>query len=130
MGIVAGSPLQQGWLAKRYDERIRRNSPAWLSPARRRQFIRLYDYLDAMELDLPETAIRFVLSNKSIHTVLTGSRSVAELEANIRAAEAGPLSQGVLDELDDIARMVPFRPFEEPFGCALASEHYRGPGTA
>ena len=32
--------------------------------------------------------------------------------------------------VDEIAAMVPFRPFEEPFGCRLADPNYWGPAEA
>jgi aryl-alcohol dehydrogenase-like predicted oxidoreductase len=130
MGVVAGSPLQQGWFAKRYEDVIRNDPPAWLAPQRAEQFLRLYDLSDRTGLSVPELAMRFVFSNPEIDTVLTGSRSVRELETNVRAAEAGPLPEPILAELDDIAARVPFRPFEEPFGCPLGQKDFRGPGMA
>ncbi len=115
MGVVAGSPLQQGWFSESYESIIRSNPPAWLAPRRAQQMLRLY----------------FVLSNKQVDTVLTGSRSAEEVEKNVRAAEKGPLSADVLAELEDIAFMAPFRPFEEPFGAAFRNqERYHGPGWA
>jgi hypothetical protein len=36
----------------------------------------------------------------------------------------------VSERLDEIAAMVPFRPFDEPFGCRLGDPHYWGPGPA
>jgi len=128
MGLVAGSPLQQGWLAKRYGEKVRDDPPAWLSPQRREQLLRLYAYVDELGLTLPEVALRFVLSNPDLDTVLMGARSVEEVEENVRAAEAGPLPADVLAELDDIWRMLPMRPYEEPSGCGLARDQYRGAG--
>src|SRR5262249_23131568 len=128
MGVIIGSPLQQGALARRYEAEIDRGAP-WLSPPRREQFRRLYAVVDEVGLPLPEIALRFVLSNPLVSTVLSGSRSVAEVEANVRAAEAGPLPEDVLSRLDEIAAMVPFRPFEEPFGLPFGRP-YRGPGPA
>ena len=130
MGIVAGSPLQQGWLATRFEDVIRKNPPAWLAPKRAEQLLRLYRLSDQAGIALPELALRFVLSNPRIDTVLSGSRSQAEIEANLRAAEAGPLETGILAELDEIAGMVPYRPFEEPFGAMFHNPAYHGPGTA
>jgi aryl-alcohol dehydrogenase-like predicted oxidoreductase len=75
MGIVAGSPLQQGWFSKRYDDLVRDDPPAWLSPMRRDQLLRLYAFVDEIGMPLPELALRFVLSNPDIHTVLSGVRS-------------------------------------------------------
>jgi len=131
MGIVAGSPLQQGWLARRYDHYIQNDPPAWLAPQRARQLLRLYEFSDQVGLPLPELALRFVLSNPAIDTVLSGARSVQEVEQNVRAAQAGPLPPEVLAELEEIGAMVPFRPFEEPFGAIFDQNRtYHGPGPA
>jgi aryl-alcohol dehydrogenase-like predicted oxidoreductase len=130
MGIVAGSPLQQGWLARPYEEAVRHNPPPWLSRPRREQLIELYDYVEKLEMSLPELALRWVLSNDDIDCVLSGPRSEEEIRQNVAAAEAGPLTPEVMGELDEIAALVPFRPFEEPFGCMLGNAGYRGPGRA
>jgi len=127
MGIIIGSPLQQGALARRYDEVG--EGAHWLSPPRRTQFMALYDFLDELDMSLPELALRFVTSNPDISCVLMGARSSQEVEQNVAAVDKGPLSQEVLRQLDEIAAMVPFRPFEEPFGLPFGRE-YRGPGAA
>jgi aryl-alcohol dehydrogenase-like predicted oxidoreductase len=128
MGIIIGSPLQQGALARCYVEEVEHGA-RWLSSPRRSQFKRLYALVDELGTSLPELALRFVLSNPDVSTVLTGARSVAEVEANVRSAEKGPLSQDVLDAIQEIADMVPFRPFEEPFGLPF-TRPYKGPGHA
>ena len=127
MGIVVGSPLQQGALAQRYDDEVR--SAPWLSAPRRAQMKALYQLLDETDLPLSELALRFVLSNSHVSCVLTGARSNDEVEENIRAAEKGPLPADLLKRLDDIAAMVPFRPFEEPSVLPFG-QPYRGPGKA
>ena len=128
MGVVAGSPLQQGALAKRYDEDVARGAP-WLSKPRREQFRALYRFLDEAGMPLPEMALRFAISNPAIHTVLMGARSAEEVRQNAAAVEKGPLPADILKRLDEIAAMVPFRPFEEPFGLPF-TRAYRGPGVA
>jgi aryl-alcohol dehydrogenase-like predicted oxidoreductase len=128
MGVVVGSPLQQGALARRYDEEVRHGAP-WLSPPRREQYLRLYAAVDELGIPLPELGLRMVLSNPSVSTVLMGARNVREVEENVRAVENGPLPAGVLARLQEIADMVPFRPFEEPFGLPFGRP-YRGPGVA
>jgi aryl-alcohol dehydrogenase-like predicted oxidoreductase len=128
MGVIAGSPLQQGALARRYDAEVESGAP-WLSPPRREQYRQLYTCLDELDLPLTEVALRFVLSDSRVHTTLMGARSPAEVEANVAAAARGPLPEEVLRRLDEIAAMVPFRPFEEPFGLPFGTE-YRGPGRA
>ena len=127
MGVIIGSPLQQGALARRYSEV--EAGARWLSPPRQEQFKQLYAFLDEIEMSLPEAALRMVLSNPDVSTVLMGARSVEEVEQNVAAAEKGPLPREVLDRLDGIAAMVPFRPCEEPFGPPFGRD-YRGPGQA
>jgi len=128
MGIIIGSPLQQGALARRYDDEIAHGAP-WMSPPRREQYKRLYAYLDEIGMDLAEAGLRFVLSNPAVSCTLMGARSVAEVEANVRAVEKGPLPAEVLARLDEIAALVPFRPFEEPFGLPFGRRR-QGPGAA
>ncbi len=129
MGIIIGSPLQQGALARRYDDEVNHGA-RWLSKSRREQFRRLYALLDEIGMPLPELALRFVISNPAISTVLMGARSVAEVEANVRAVEAGPLPADLLARIQEIAAMVPFRPFEEPFVLPFGRPHRDGPGPA
>jgi aryl-alcohol dehydrogenase-like predicted oxidoreductase len=128
MGIIIGSPLQQGALARRYDDEIR-SGARWLSPPRREQLRRLYDLVDDTGIPLPELGLRFVISNPDISLTLMGARSTAEVEANVRAVEQGPLPADLLTRLQSIADLVPFRPFEEPFGLPF-TRPYAGPGRA
>jgi len=132
MGIIVGSPLQQGALSRRYDEQL--NSPAayWLSKMRREQFQKLYAFCDETGMALPELGIRFVLSHPDVHCVLMGAKSAAEVEQNAAAAAAGPLPADLLARLDEIAAMVPFRPFGEPFGVGWLLGNpagYKGQGA-
>ena len=128
MGVIIGSPLQQGALAKRYDDQINHGA-RWMSPARRKQYKALYALLDDLKMPVAELALRFVLSNKNVSCVLSGARSVEEIKQNVSFAEKGPLSADILKRLDVIADMVPFRPYEEPFSLPFDRE-YKGPGPA
>jgi aryl-alcohol dehydrogenase-like predicted oxidoreductase len=127
MGIIIGSPLQQGALARRYDEGTA--GARWLSPPRQAQFQALYDFAAELDMTLPELSLRFVISNPDIATVLMGARSEEEVEQNVASVERGPLDEDMLARLDEIAAMVPFRPFEEPFGLPF-NRDYRGPAIA
>jgi len=126
MGIIIGSPLQQGALARRYDDEVK-SGARWLSPPRRAQFQALYDLLDEVAMPLPELALRFVLSNPAVSCTLMGARSPEEVEQNVHAVEQGPLPEDILRRLDEIAALVPFRPFDEPAGLPFGRD-YRGPG--
>jgi aryl-alcohol dehydrogenase-like predicted oxidoreductase len=128
MGIIIGAPFQQGALAKRYDDEVK-NGASWMSLSRRMQYLALYELLDEIRIPLPELGIRFVLSNPDISCVLTGVRSEQEVSQNIESALKGPLPKAVLARLNDIAAMVPFRPFEEPMQLPF-ERAYKGPGHA
>ena len=128
MGIVVGSPLQQGALSRIYRDEVEHGA-RWLSPPRRAQYRALYAFVDELGIGLPELALRFVLSNPDISCTLTGARSVAEVEMNVAAAERGPLPDDILARIAEIAAMVPFRPFDEPFVMPFG-RGYRGPGYA
>lgn len=131
IGVIVGSPLQQGALARKFEETVNDPSVYWLSKPRREQLRALYRFVDETGIPLPEMGLRFVLSNPDIHCVLMGARSVSEVEQNVTAAEKGPLSPELLKRLDQIAAMVPFRPFGEPFGIGWimgSPSSYRGMG--
>ncbi|MFW6309335.1 MAG: aldo/keto reductase [bacterium] len=128
MGVIIGSPLQQGALARCYRKEVK-EKPSWLSSPRQQQFLALYDLVDELDMSLPELALRFVISNPLVSCVLTGARSAEEVEANVASVEKGILPEDILKRLDEIAEMVPFRPFEEPFSLPFGRE-YEGPGRA
>jgi len=128
MGIVVGSPLHQGALARRYDEDVY-NGALWMSPLRRAQFQKLYAFLDETGIPLAEMGIRFVLSNPDVSAVLMGARSQDEVEQNTAAAEKGPLPADILARLQEIADMQPFRPYGEPSWVPMGVKGYKGPGT-
>lgn len=131
MGIIVGSPLQQGALSRRYDEQIKSPAAYWLSRMRREQFQKLYAFCDECGMSLPELGVRFVMSHPDVHCVLMGAKSAAEVEQNAAAANAGPLPAKILQRLEEIAAMVPYRPFGEPFGLGWLlgnPANYKGPG--
>ncbi|MCY3023534.1 MAG: aldo/keto reductase [Planctomycetota bacterium] len=128
VGLVIGSPLQQGALARRYDDQVAHGA-GWMSLPRRKQYQALYALLDETGIPLAEMGLRFVLSNPDVSCTLMGARSEAEVDQNVQAVEKGPLPPYILKRLDGIAAMVPFRPFDEPFGLPF-TRPYKGPGSA
>jgi aryl-alcohol dehydrogenase-like predicted oxidoreductase len=130
MGIVLGSVLQQGGLGRRYDDVVRAR-PAWLSRARQQQFLEFYRLLDDANLSIVELCLRFAIANADAHTVLIGPKTAPQVADSVRAVEKGPLPGDVLRKLDDIAALVPFRPFEEPMILPFnRPREYYGPGMA
>jgi len=127
MGIVAGSPLQQGALARIWREEV--ESSTWLSKPRREQFRRLYALVDEVGIPLPELSLRFLLADPRISTILSGARSVEEVDDNVDAIVKGPLSADLMARLDEIAAMVPFRPHDEPFALPFGRPYAGTPAA-
>ena len=48
---------------------------------------------------LPELALRFILAEPTVSTIIPGMRKVRNVEANLAASDAGPLSAALLAEL-------------------------------
>jgi aryl-alcohol dehydrogenase-like predicted oxidoreductase len=44
-------------------------------------------------------ALRFILNNKDVATIIPGMRKIRNVESNIRAGEKGPLAAALHDEL-------------------------------
>jgi aryl-alcohol dehydrogenase-like predicted oxidoreductase len=131
MGIIVGSPLQQGVFAKKYEGAVSEKT-YWLSQARREQFRKLYALSDECGMPIPEMALRFVMSNPDVHCVLMGARSAEEVEQNCATAGRGPLPREILEKLDAIATAVPYRPMCEPFGLGWLLGNpsgYKGPNA-
>jgi aryl-alcohol dehydrogenase-like predicted oxidoreductase len=129
MGVIIGSPLQQGALARRFDDEVQHGAP-WLSLPRRNQYRALYALLDELAMPIVELALRFVVSNRNISCTLMGARSRQEVEQNVAYVQKGPLPADILKRVDAVSALVPFRPFEEPFGLPFGRSGYKGPGLA
>lgn len=125
MGIVIGSPLQHGALAECYTDEIE-NDAGWLSPPRREQFKRLYTLVKEIDIPIAELGLKYLLSNEDISAILIGVKSLRELEQNVKTVEKGPLPENIVRRIDEIAKMVPFRPYEEPYKLPFNSK-YKGP---
>lgn len=130
MGIILGSTLQQGALGRRYDDVVA-SKPIWLSKPRQEQFLAFYKFLDEAGIGIVELCLRFALSNADVSTVLIGPKTAAHVDSAVAAAEKGPLPADMRKRLDEIAALVPFRPFEEPMVLPFSNpKGYRGPGLA
>lgn len=128
LGIVLGSTLGQGFLTRRADAELA-SSPVWLADARREQMIAYYKLLDESGLSAVEMCLRFAISDPDISTIPLGCKTVEHLEASVAAVEKGALPDDVLTRLNEIAAMVPTRPYEEPMILPFG-KNYFGPGIA
>ena len=128
MGIVLASTLGQGFLTRRADEEVQAK-PIWLSETRREQFLAYYKLLDDAGMTATELCLRFAVGNPDISTIPVGCKTMEHLEAAVAAVEKGPLPADVASRLDEIAGMLPHRPYEEPMILPFGKP-YHGPGIA
>ena len=56
-------------------------------------------HADEPEITMPELALRFILSNPDVSTVIPGMRKLSHVQSNIAASEAGPLPPELLEEV-------------------------------
>jgi aryl-alcohol dehydrogenase-like predicted oxidoreductase len=52
-------------------------------------------------MTMPEMAMRFILANDDVHTIIPGMRKVPHVESNIRASDGKKLEKSVLQKLKD-----------------------------
>lgn len=128
MGIVLGSTMGQGFLTRRADEQVR-SKPVWLSTARQQQLLAYYELLDESALSPVELCLRFAIADPSVSTIPIGCKTLQQLEASVAAVKKGPLPRDIAKRLDEIAAMLPTRPYEEPMILPLG-KNYCGPGIA
>lgn len=101
VGIILGTPLRQGLLARRHPdpeavmfadaERPRRERRAL---ARRLRAV--YNLADDLGIEVPVLALRFLFSDDRVSSVIPGARSAADVRANVTAALAGPLDASMV----------------------------------
>ena len=104
--MIARVPLDEGSLAgeltvdSRWPDGDWRNT--YFTPAALRETV---DRVEALRALVPagqsmaQLALRFILSNPAVTTVIPGMRRPEHLADNIAAAEAGPLSEELLTAL-------------------------------
>lgn len=90
-GSVVKVALESGWLAGRYDaESVFTDIRSRWSPEqvrRRAELTAEFGKLIPEGLTPVQTALRFVLANSGVSTVIPGTKSVAQLQANLAAAD-------------------------------------------
>ncbi len=101
VGVIVRTPLAFGFLTGKYKSATKftegdfRNG---LEPSRKRRYIMIAERLKELSgrsdpAYLSQLALRFVLSNPGVSTVIPGARKLEHLENNVAAALAGPLNE-------------------------------------
>ena len=115
-GIIAFKPLEQGLLTDRYlngipsDSRIRTDGRFLhedsLTDARLSAVKKLNDMAEERGETLARMAIKWVMKDEAVTSVLIGASRQEQILDNLRALEGSPLSQEELQKIDGITKDV------------------------
>ena len=119
IGLTTFSPLYQGILTGKYNDRIPEGSRAsmkdlaWLkdqiTPERVSAVRQLTSIAQEMGITTSQLAIAWILRRKEVASVITGATRPEQLDENLQAAEAvEKLSEEILNRIDEL-----FRPIAE-----------------
>jgi aryl-alcohol dehydrogenase-like predicted oxidoreductase len=107
VGVIARVPFDEGTLTgtltkeSRWPEGDWRNTyfvPENLVPSVERADA-LKPLAERARVSMPEMALRFILSDPAVSTIIPGMRKTRHVELNIAASDAGPLPADLLEEL-------------------------------
>ena len=106
IGVIARVPLDEGSLGGNLTLSTKFPASDWratyFGPENLTQTVRRVEALrNALppSLSLPQVALRFVLSNPTVSTVIVGMRTQTHVRENIATSAQGPLDQALLNEL-------------------------------
>ncbi len=107
IGVIARVPLDEGSLGGRMTAKTTFPKDDWRSgyfnPENLKNTMARVDKLKSelpKNANLPETALRFILSNPTVGTTIVGMRKSDHVRQNIAVSDAGPLEAGILQKLE------------------------------
>lgn len=112
MGIAIGAPYRQGLLTSldpEVPEQLRAQRRESVPPGIVERIARAQRIARQAGMSMPEIGLRWLLSDRRVHTVVVGPRSVRELAENLEWAERGPLERSLRAELHTLRDVEPGR---------------------
>ncbi|MGZ5481265.1 MAG: aldo/keto reductase [Pyrinomonadaceae bacterium] len=64
-----------------------------------KETLRVWNQEHATKITMPELALRFILSNPTVSTIIPGMRKLSHVEANLATSDAGPLPGELYEQL-------------------------------
>jgi aryl-alcohol dehydrogenase-like predicted oxidoreductase len=109
VGIILGTPLRQGLLARPHADIMTAMVADAERPTQEQSKLAATltgVYQLARDLDMPvsELALRYLLSDTQIAAVIPGARSVEDVRNNVHAALKGPLPHDLIAQIDAMQR--------------------------
>jgi len=106
IGVIARVPLDEGSLGGKMTRETKFPANDWrakyFGPENLAKTLDRVDSLNAAlpaSASLPETALRFILADKAVSTIIVGMRKLEHVRQNIAMSDAGPLDKNLLHML-------------------------------
>ncbi len=106
VAVIARVPFDEGSLTGTLTKQTTFPAEDWRSGYfTQKNLIKSVDRADAIKplipagSSMPELALRFILSNPTVSTIIPGMRKISHVESNISASDAGPLPGQLLADL-------------------------------
>jgi aryl-alcohol dehydrogenase-like predicted oxidoreductase len=107
VGVIARVPLDEGTLTGTLTKDSKWPEDDWRStyfvPENLNASVDRADALKTLVPDgmtMPEMALRFILGEPTVSTIIPGMRKIKHAESNLSTSDAGPLGQGLMKELE------------------------------
>jgi aryl-alcohol dehydrogenase-like predicted oxidoreductase len=66
-----------------------------------KETLRAWNHKHSTEITMPELALRFILNNPTVSTIIPGMRKLSHVEGNIAASDAGPPPADLYEQLKE-----------------------------
>lgn len=107
VGVIARVPFDEGTLTGTLTKETSWPKGDWRnSYFVKENLISSVDHADALRplippgMNMPEMALRFILGEKTVSTIIPGMRKIRHAESNLKASDAGPLDPRLMKELE------------------------------
>jgi aryl-alcohol dehydrogenase-like predicted oxidoreductase len=106
-GVIVGGAFLQGTLAtiqrERFEDIRRAGKYDEFDEKTVGKILAIYDLCDQAGLNIVEMAIRYILEDQDIHSLVTGAQKVSEMADNLAYAARGPLPVEVVKRIKEIS---------------------------
>ena len=99
---MVGAIFQRG-LATRHPELLE-SAPAWMTEELLAVYRRVYGLQEESGLTFAELGVRFMVAQQEMDVIIIGAKSPTEIEECVRAAEAGPLPDDLVAEIEALGQ--------------------------
>jgi len=111
VGIIAREPLANGFLTGKYDFKsrfpsgdIRNSFPEGYKKGMIKTAEKLNFLIENKEITLAQAALKFVLSNDAVSTVIPGIKTEYQAKENLRAGDGDGLSRAELGKIKELTK--------------------------